>query len=319
MFTLPPDESYDAAQLEGSSDENPIVLFGESADDFAILLDALYALPPQLAAFHSNTAPLDVLLTLTSLLNKYQFSTTCEWALVALYRVVSGHYGTPPAIEDISLLERIVEVACVCNYAELREWVEEKWISRILQSPGGWAEREARFAINAADTWGLKKLGAMAYYSLLLESNDKISPTYSPPQGVSAEDEAPQPPPLSSSQIFRALSGHMSLVNLWETIRISPPTFARPEGCVFHSQGCVSAWSSAWAEAVRSELTLGRHKSCHVLGRLKVIEDQLTANTDLQCALTPACRKRAIAAVRELHAKVVNELPQHFQNDMAVA
>ncbi|CAL1713000.1 unnamed protein product [Somion occarium] len=330
MFTLPPDHSLNTRHLaqEGASDQNPIILYGESEDNFRVLLGLLYSLPHELQVYHTASVQLPQLITLTSILNKYHFSGTCAWALCALYNVLSGGYGTTPAQYSLSecserLLERIVEVACVCEHQELRNYVEERWMGRIwgLNSDplnGKRREKAVRRAVRVADTWGMKRLAGVAYYVLLVEMDGKIERTFSiDPSSSASSDEGTNeddqtPPPLSPVQIIRLLSGHMSLVSLWDQLRRSAPAFARPDGCVFHVHGCLSVWSSAWAEAARSDVTLNKYRSCDIVGRLKRMEEQLMGNTDLQCALTPGCRRKAMFAIRELVSSVTDGLAGHF-------
>ena len=44
MFSLPTGETKEDSTQEGFSDDEPIQLYGESADDFRIFLSVLYAL-----------------------------------------------------------------------------------------------------------------------------------------------------------------------------------------------------------------------------------------------------------------------------------
>ncbi|KAK7690136.1 hypothetical protein QCA50_006785 [Cerrena zonata] len=338
MFSLPMDQSGSCDQSprfhEGTNDKNPIKLFGDTAEDFRIMLSLLYSLPPELQIYQTSSAPVPQLLTLTSILNKYHFATTSIWALSALYDVLSGKHGTPLPPHDVNnpqcietLLERIVEVACVCGHAELRDFIEERWCARICTASGSLMgidayrrEREARWAVHVADKWELTRLAGVAYYTLLLETNGAINQSFS--FHTSTHDDSntanePQPDPwippaLTKSQTVRLLVGHRSLILLGDQLRSTTPTFPRPDGCVFHVHGCLSAWSTAWREVSRSETTLYKFKSCDIIGKLKSMEEQIMGNTDLQCALTPVCRRRAMSAVRELRESISKGLSDHF-------
>lgn len=235
-----------------------------------------------------------------------------------------------------TLLEQIVKVACVCGHAELRDFIEERWCARINSANASLMgidayrrEREARWAIHVADAWGLTRLAGVAYYTLLLETNGQISRSFSIQSSVqndngeetndSEKPKEPQqqqdhwaPPPLTQTQIISLLVGHRSLILLWDQLRSNTPTFPRPDGCVFHVHGCLSSWSSTWRDVSRSETTLYKFKSCDILGKLKSMEEQVMSNTDLQCALTPVCRRRAICAVRELRESVARSMADHF-------
>ncbi|KAJ3527519.1 hypothetical protein NMY22_g9758 [Coprinellus aureogranulatus] len=84
MFSLP-----QSGTLEGKSDDNPIVLTGETATEFRHFLSALYALPPQLQTLTSPTANLTVLISIARISNKYAFRTLEAWALEAIQDYVN--------------------------------------------------------------------------------------------------------------------------------------------------------------------------------------------------------------------------------------
>ncbi|OCH92635.1 hypothetical protein OBBRIDRAFT_791083 [Obba rivulosa] len=325
MFSLPPG-SGTSEMPEGSSDANPIRLFGESAEDFRALLFILYALPPDLLYYNTSAANIPHLLTIASITHKYHFHRTSNWAISSAFRVLSDTYGTPtcnPSTASASLLARILEVALRCAHEPLTKLAEDIWAHRVLT-----CELHPRRALALADAHGLRLLGGAAYYAQLLEmedgfqdprdgSNTSGDNSDDTPLGnlsqptPGAQDAVDEIPALTEGQRRRLLCGHWSLVRLWEQLRARAPVFRRPEGCTYHARGCLSTWGTVWDEAARAEETLARPPA-DVLGRLAVMEARLTADSDLQTALTPACRRRALLAVKEIIKETKEELAGHF-------
>ncbi|KAF8810208.1 hypothetical protein BYT27DRAFT_7186638, partial [Phlegmacium glaucopus] len=67
------------------------------------------------------------------------------------------------------------------------------------------------------------------------------------------------------TQFFAA---HHSLVNLWESIRMTPPVCISTT-CLTHA-ACLGAWVILWRNAGAANQTL-RHGSADVLGRMKLM------------------------------------------------
>ncbi|KAH9936137.1 uncharacterized protein B0H18DRAFT_972424 [Fomitopsis serialis] len=338
MFSLPTGEANEDAAQEGFSDDEPIHLFGETAEAFRIFLSVLYALPEELHAY--RTACSDISLSLP------------EHRLVgvsALYSVTSGEFGPPTHLmgdltrASTAALTRILEVAMRCGHRRLIDFVVESWSNRILSK-----ELAPRAAMRLADRWDLDGLRGVAYYVQLMEmgkdfegrirmgtnsastQTQECSPT---PAIVPARQDsdgaavvpAPtadailpsEPPgedetaPLTSTQLKRLLSGFYALVTLWDHLRLNPPAFPRPDGCTYHMHGCVATFRTVWCEAARSEKT-ARYGSADVVGRLRSVEDQLRASTDMACALSPGCKREALAAVRKCVKEVQEGLSARF-------
>ncbi|KAH8104639.1 hypothetical protein BXZ70DRAFT_1005153 [Cristinia sonorae] len=168
MFAMPPDAASTSggAPREGSNDAHPIVLYGETEDEFRVLLSALYALPSDLQQYATSHSNVSRLVTISYLTNKYHFTSTSQWAISTLYQVLV-QYSTPPVatvgspatsptspthpafrwdIERLpeeydlnscasELLMRVMDVAMVCGHDELAALVENRWIDRLWNGP----------------------------------------------------------------------------------------------------------------------------------------------------------------------------------------
>ncbi|TBU31805.1 hypothetical protein BD311DRAFT_818508 [Dichomitus squalens] len=334
MFSMP-SESHALSRniLEGCSDENPIRLYGESAERFRALLSVIYDLPLQLQVYNTPAANVDRLLTIAEVTIKYHFVSIEKWAFDALYNAISGLHGPPQERYQLghcssAWMKRLLEVALLCGHTRLRDYVVERWVDRI-------AARDLRpvHALEFADRSGIKRLQGYAYYVQLLEMGDGFDPGAvedgeqharsrlalaeaaaagpTGDNGNASPARARTPAALTSAQRRRLLSGHWSLCRLWETLRASAPKFERPDGCTYHQHGCVSTWTQVWRDVGAAEPTLN-HPPGDVLGRLRAMEEQLCTHADLSCALTPLCRRLALMALKSTVRAVEESLADHF-------
>lgn len=258
------------------------------------------------------------MLKIASLTNKYHFDTTSSWAISAVYSVTSGAYGSPthPAADltrvSSAVLTRILEVALRCGHSRLVDYVVECWSNRILSH-----NLKPAPAIAVADKHGIRNLRGVAYYVQLME----MGPAFDLATGTAEEDvslsedldEDPSGPhvPLTQVHITRLLSGFYSLVSLWDRLRQSPPKFPRPDGCTYHSHGCLATFQSVWSDAARAERTM-RYSSADVVGRLRCMEEMMRADRDLCCALSPMCLREAMGAVKKTIKEVQDGLADRF-------
>ncbi|PCH40238.1 hypothetical protein WOLCODRAFT_136741 [Wolfiporia cocos MD-104 SS10] len=329
MFALPAPGNGDSeagSSQEGLSDDNPIHLCGESAEQFRLLLSILRAPPYEVAAYNTASADIPKLLSIALITNKYHFEKTTEWAIDAVYSVVTGEYGDPAPCGDLSKLSsatlaRIAAVALACGHTRLVYYVVQRWADRIQAR-----ELSPRPAMAFADEHGLSTLRGVAYYVQLmdcgLEIGQTTTPSYldpaSPPSATPSgstcgaedtEDDAHMP--LTPKQHLRLLSGYRRLTMLWHRLQHAPPKFAQPGPCTYHVQGCVSTFEAVWSEAAMSARCAALELA-DVLGRLRCAEEMLNTSIDIAVALSPACKREAMLAVRRLVQEVQDSLHEHF-------
>lgn len=315
------------------------------------LLTSFLVRPDELHAYRTASADISRLLTIASLTNKYHFLSTAWWAVSALYSVTSGEFGPPThPMGDLkrastTALTQILEIAIRCEHRRLIDFVIESWSNRILNK-----ELAPRAAMRVADRWDLDALRGVAYYVQLMEMGrdfeGRLRITHNPkpheilpssgtatdqdtgetaviPEFTSSRASTPdslcedETSPLTSAQLTRLLSGFYSLVSLWDHLRLNEPTFPRLDGCTYHMHGCVATFHTVWCDVARSEKT-ARYGSADVVGRLRCVEDQLRASTDLACALSPGCKREAMAAVKKCIKEVEEGLSARFV-DLTVA
>ncbi|KAI0766450.1 hypothetical protein BD413DRAFT_481069 [Trametes elegans] len=334
MFSIPSQDVHWQNE-EGSSDDNPIRLYGESAERFRALLSVIYDLPSQLQAYNTPGGNIDRLLTICEMTNKYHFASMETWAVDALFNVISCLHG-PPAQQyhltccSSSWMKRMLDVALLCGHERLRQHVADRWTDRILA-------RDLRpvHALDVPLQTGTSKLVGTAYYVQLLEMGPDFDPgvvedgkQYARSQrgghpttatgggaaaAASTEPRTGTRAVLTREQKQRLLSGHWSLTRLWERLRTTPPAFERPEGCTYHQRGCVSTWAHVWKDVAQSPAT-ARHDGVDVLGRLKTMAEQLFLHAELANALSPQCQRAAMLALKATMTEVKEGLAKYFSD-----
>ncbi|KAJ7079740.1 hypothetical protein B0H15DRAFT_494399, partial [Mycena belliarum] len=182
MFTLPQGDH----ESEGRSDDNPIVLTGDTVSEFRHFLWALYALPPELRIIYSSDADLTQLMDIARIANKYSFKTLETWSLDAIHEYVNrkpspiltsipppNSYtfspntpvqtsgGTAP-IESTAQLTRLIRLAQMCNH--------EKLLSAmiiLLRQLMSSSLQYAYLAMTLADELDLRALRGAAYLEVM--------------------------------------------------------------------------------------------------------------------------------------------------------
>ncbi|KDQ17855.1 hypothetical protein BOTBODRAFT_29165 [Botryobasidium botryosum FD-172 SS1] len=117
MLTLPPStgNTHPGDNAEGSSDDHPLTLHGETATQFRALLWSLYASPHETAALH-NSRDIAQLLCIASVAHKYNFEGIESWSadlMVEIYNNIPFTYQFLP----------LLDYAILSDKARLRESV----------------------------------------------------------------------------------------------------------------------------------------------------------------------------------------------------
>ncbi|KAJ7643857.1 hypothetical protein FB45DRAFT_896290 [Roridomyces roridus] len=208
---------------EGESDENPIRLHGDKADEFRALAWALYSLPAEIAVSMTIQANDLQLIHLARIAHKYQFRSTEMWALSALTQFHSNSPASGGGSPPVQNLVQITELSILCEYEPLRNAAVAKW-NRLLGEG-----RAVAVAIGVAERLNLRKLLGLAYYSMMLK-------------GREVWDSDPQ---LNARQRVRLLSGHYNLIKLCEDLPNTPPRLTHDSSCIRKGK-CKNAFGALW-------------------------------------------------------------------------
>ncbi|KAJ7835493.1 hypothetical protein B0H13DRAFT_2108129 [Mycena leptocephala] len=232
----------------------PLVLIAD-ADEFRALLWALYASPQERAAQPREHDDLDRLLLIAAISRQYRCATLETWAKAALLRTVTSNDAfiascSPPSHHHAVAL-RI----------------------RAGDAP-------SVPAILVADTHELPRLRGVAYYAHI----QSMLAAQQEGRGFATD------PKLSNAQVMRLLSGHWSLVSLWERLRRTPPKFAI---------ACASKKINAMSSA-------------SVLALLGVMRELLAADPELAKNIPAQCKLAALDAVKTQVKVLEDGLADHF-------
>ncbi|KAI9573681.1 hypothetical protein HD554DRAFT_2012970 [Boletus coccyginus] len=284
LFTLPQGN----ITVEGTSDDNPIVLHGDTAEEFRNFLWSLYALPHEVMVMRGPHLDLDRVIDIAKVASKYSFKSIETWALDAIQEFIerkpsplldSNPIGfpfsvdSPPSafVESKRQISRLVRLAQMCGHANLLETMIT--LLRQLMSA---SLHFSYLAMSLADDLNLKELRGLAYLEVLQRSvficgSDEKSNALVEGDVHESSDGLDRLV-VSPAQQLRLLSGYYRLSKVWERLRAIPIPFEHAPLCgtTWHQHGCTQSWSEFWKEKARSDgvLALG---PANVIGKLQVI------------------------------------------------
>ncbi|KAJ7078682.1 hypothetical protein C8R44DRAFT_836688 [Mycena epipterygia] len=229
MFTLPQGDH----ESEGRSDDNPIVLTGDTVSEFRHFLWALYALPPELRVIHSSDADLTQLMDIARIANKYSFKTLETWSLDAIQEYVnrkpspiltsipppnsytfspnspsSSAYtpGGSRPIESTAQLTRLIRLAQMCNHEKLLSTMI--LLLRQLMSS---SLQYAYLAMTLADELDLRALRGAAYLEVMQKAvvvkRAKVDPIKPKPAPIAGPSTGPGPAPIDADDATETIEG----------------------------------------------------------------------------------------------------------------
>ncbi|KAJ6585469.1 hypothetical protein B0H19DRAFT_1109742 [Mycena capillaripes] len=274
----------------------PLVLIAD-ADEFRALLWALYASPQERAAQPREHEDLDRLLLIAAISRHYRCVDLEAWAKDAILRTVTSNDVFIASCPS-ALFKRIIDCAIRTRNDSLLETTITRWAARIQRGDAPCVP-----AILVADTHELSRLRGVAYYyhiQAMIAQQTAVTE-----RGATQFQTDPK---LSNAQVMRLLSGHWSLVSLWERLRRSAPKFECGEGCTGR---CAAVLNERWGVAAASNKINGM-SSASVLALLAAMRDQLAADQELKKSVPPQCRLAMLDAVTK-QAKVFEDgLADHF-------
>ncbi|KAF9046128.1 hypothetical protein BJ165DRAFT_1345221 [Panaeolus papilionaceus] len=332
MFSLPQGQNT----VEGYSDRNPIMLVGDTPEEFKHFLWALYALPPELALVTSSDANITLLIDIGRVSNKYSFKSLETWALDAIQKYVtqkpSPILGSPhsqhnpkqsPAI-IADQVTRLIRLAQLCHHARLLETM-----IGLLRQLMATSVQYAYLAMTLADELDLRSLRGAAYLEVMQKATvvKKISiNVVKPPTSNSSNSSGGSMSSssrtidstgrliISREQQLRLLAGYYRLTSTWDKLRLTPLPFDHAASCgaTWHQQGCTQSWLEFWKEKTRSEgvMNLGL---ADVLGRLRLVQKEYE-RWGSATYMHHDCRLSAKKAIGDVIKRVEEALPDYFSD-----
>ncbi|KAH9931675.1 uncharacterized protein BXZ73DRAFT_47214 [Epithele typhae] len=316
------DSSMTVAQ-EGESDDNPIRLQGDTADEFRALLWALYSLPHELSVAMSADANSTQLANLVRITHKYQFRSIMTWALSALHAYCSrpgafddiltttssaptppipvNHPPTLPGIPSTSTsspptLEQLTELAALCERGDLLDATLTRWKRLIGEG------RDLALAVTIGERFNLRPIVGLAYHALMLRG-----------QGAWA--------PLTRAQRVRILAGFYALSKLWDALPGQAPPLTHTARCT-SQQRCAKAWGALWRTVLETgtQVMPGLARE-DVLGKTMLAESMMKALVDREIPSQgfldgmPHCRESALLATSMRVREIKESLADYFSDE----
>ncbi|KAH7884965.1 hypothetical protein F5I97DRAFT_1810244 [Phlebopus sp. FC_14] len=283
---------------EGESDDNPIRLQGDTADEFRALLWALYALPHEHEAALGTKSISLKLFNLARIAHKYEFRLIEAWALEKLKATYIRPMHSIDEAEGPSLVQ-LTELASLCEQRDLLEAAAVRW-KRLIASG-----KDLALAIGVAERLNLRPLLGLAYHAMLLQGRE-----------VWDTDIL-----LTRAQRIRLLSGHYALGRLWERLPSEPPALQHASRCTGSAQvRCNQGWATLW----RSALDMGKQvlplQYADVLGKLMIVESIVKALVEREIPTQglldamPWCKDNALAVTQGKVKEVQESLADYFMD-----
>ncbi|KDQ12238.1 hypothetical protein BOTBODRAFT_67452 [Botryobasidium botryosum FD-172 SS1] len=221
LFTLPESTASGSGGREGQSDENPVILEGESSIAFRSLVWALYATPPEIARIQhsSDMGHIETVADVARLAHKYDLNEYESWGTECL-----SHFLPFLPASDLRVYS-ILRAAILCHDEVLQQSALQRIRNGIrdhLYDPID--------AIKVADDLGFRPLIGLAYYYTLSNARERVDSWMSHPE-------------LTRDQRIRLMSGHCQLVALGQRQRRILPS--HPHFCQLQSRArCEATWKS---------------------------------------------------------------------------
>nr|GAT49319.1 predicted protein [Mycena chlorophos] len=324
MFSLPQGKH----EVEGRTDDNPIILTGDTVPEFRHFLWALYALPPEL---QSNTVDLTRLMDIARISNKYSFKSIETWSLDAIQEYVNHkpspiltsiphpstyvfNGGAHPQMSDgngnsNAQLTRLIRLAQLCSHEKLLNTMV--LLLRQLMSS---SLQYAYLAMTLADELDLRVLRGAAYLEVMHKAvvvkKARVDPIAQEPNEGDVDEEGRLV--VTRAQQLRLLSGYYRLTKTWERLRVTPPHFDHASSCsaTWHQHGCTQSWLEFWKDKTKGDAVLALGLA-DVLGRLKQVQrdyDRWGSATYMH----HDCRMAAKRSILEMIKAVEEALPDYF-------
>ncbi|KAJ7186751.1 hypothetical protein C8R46DRAFT_1057935 [Mycena filopes] len=244
MFELP--QGVEVPQ--GSTDEDPIVLAGDTVPEFRDLCWALYALPDEIVNVPKKNNSLAKLANVAMLSHKYQLAAFQSWSMGVIREkclAIKGPLESCPS----HLLPAMVQLSTRYNDDVLKNHVIDIWVSRLsnpkpTKSPSFHPLPTSAFthALAFADDHGLRQFLVKLYYARLLVAHRDSSKSLDSPLDFPFEG-------LKPVHLGRILRGSWMLSAYWQQLSCSPipelPTDPNLK-CPRHRSQCVPDWNHLW-------------------------------------------------------------------------
>ncbi|KAJ6474855.1 hypothetical protein C8R45DRAFT_1010751 [Mycena sanguinolenta] len=242
MFDLP----VGIGSPEGLSDDLPIVLEGENAGDFRLILKYIYASPLQTQIHSMTMAELPEVISVARFSHKYAMDGWKKWALKVVHRQLADINVLPAEyLSSLYSLFTLFNLNFSTRARLMGRWcqvVEDKKLPIVPVLAAADAARDNDALVEV--------------YCLQIRRWEK-SRTIPP--------EPPTQDGISPAHFQRMLVGHASLTLWWNRLRGEPSSTFQSAGCgrvgtpEFHAERCIPYCRMQWISAIMEAEQLYPH------------------------------------------------------------
>ncbi|KAJ7128808.1 hypothetical protein C8R43DRAFT_1111094 [Mycena crocata] len=223
---------------EGLSDDLPIHLPGDKADDFRSLCKYLHAPVLETQADAIPLSQLHDILAVGNLAHKYQMASWQQWVLLVIRRIVAKHPGALFSADLVAIY------GCKASDDDLRNVAARIWMDKIRCG-----RAPVEDAIRAAEAQGTRGF-LVQLYTRMLAMLPTNTPTVFRPTNLGLNG-------VASVHRQRILAAHWSLSTCWAHFREQRPQVpvSLPEcqlSVTTHNSKCVATFTADWENAVAS-------------------------------------------------------------------
>ncbi|KAJ6589088.1 hypothetical protein B0H19DRAFT_1102860 [Mycena capillaripes] len=293
MFQLP----QGGEKPQGSTEEDPIVIVGDTVEQFRALCWALYVLPDEIAFETLNAHSMEKLIDVATISHKYQLAAFESWSFSSIRRrcdkITFGRQQTYLLYCPSNLLPAFLRLSKLYDDDDLTKRVVAAWLFRLAtptaSSPLPVSEFSAAF-LSAEENQHRRFLGQL-YLARLEVANRESNKLLFPSIDFPFEE-------LEARHLQCIMQGSWSLSTHWQRLISSIPILPK-DRCQHHTSKCIPMWINLWRQASTV------HSTTDILRRLKFIEGILEI-ADFECA------KKGKVVVKALYDQVDHALPDYF-------
>ncbi|KAJ7902668.1 hypothetical protein B0H14DRAFT_1142428 [Mycena olivaceomarginata] len=305
MFQLP----QGVSQPQGSTDEDPILLVGDTVAQFRALCWALYALPDEIVKESTAKDSIEKLTEVATISHKYQLAAFQSWSMGSIRQHCQsmrssesdGRFHPYLNICLPRLLPLFLRLSVLYGEDALLSRVVTAWVSRLgttsPSSPCYLPVSAFSTALQSGEENHLREFLGRLYYVRLQVAHSTSShsvPLIEPPFQE-----------LEPRHLQRILRGSYLLSTTWQNIISSIPELSRDSKCYQHYT-CVPEWNKLWAEAS----TKGGAADVHC--KLDWVSAHLHSGLDGSAKIAPSCADKGKGIVENLIKQMKQVLPGYF-------
>ncbi|KAJ7280350.1 hypothetical protein C8J57DRAFT_123943 [Mycena rebaudengoi] len=241
MFQLP----QGTQSPQGSTDVDPIVLTGDTTEEFRALCWALYALPDEILKQNTKGNSMFKLIKVAAISHKYHLAAFQSWSMGSIRQRCDPRGNRYLDTCLSATLAALLDLFILYSNENFIGHVENAWTSRLRSDLS--RSDHLHQALACAERHGLRKFMGNIYSTQLA-----IATRVGLENGSSSvATQFPNADKLDAKHLQRLLLGSWSLSMHWQRLTTTIPQL--PQGTCLsasqHKMYCVATWKSWWLQS----------------------------------------------------------------------